>query len=295
MERNECKLKGCAPIGQEDSDTCLGASGVSQGGGSDVTEGASGGGGSVKRWCRDAATLWPSGKVPAMRDNVTIAAGVVVELDCDTAILNRLDIFGTLRFLDTADRTLEAHFVHVAAETGALYVGTEAAPFQHTAKLRIHGARSSPVYPNSGLGSKFIAIFGMAEFIGRSRPSRVFTALLRDAKAGDTFIYFNSSDTVGWADGDEIVLTSSGLTSSEAELRTLLSIKSNATHATARLSEPLAFPHYGANTASYSSSTTVNIPGEVAHVGSSGGTSLNIIVEGVEGAAAAYTGTDGLS
>lgn len=80
------------------------------------------------------------------------------------------------------------------------------------------------------------------------------------------------------------------------------SIKSNQTHATARLSEPLAFAHYGTNTGAYSPSMRVNIPGEVAHVGSaasvgstSGSGSLNIIIEGVEGAAAAYTGTDGLS
>jgi hypothetical protein len=55
----------------------------------------------------------------------------------------------------------------------------------------------------------------------------------------------------------------SGLTSAEAELRTIVSINFNATHAVVRVSETLAFAHYGANTAAYSTSRRVDIPGEV--------------------------------
>jgi hypothetical protein len=40
------------------------------------------------------------------------------------------------------------------------------------ARIRIHGSRTSPVYPNSGLGSKFIAVFGVMELIGRPRPAK---------------------------------------------------------------------------------------------------------------------------
>jgi hypothetical protein len=42
------------------------------------------------------------------------------------------------------------------------------------------------------------------------RPyTKVFAPLLVDAGAGDSFVYFKASDAAGWADGDQILLTSS--------------------------------------------------------------------------------------
>ena len=54
----------------------------------------------------------------AEADNVTVHEGWVLTLDgCTTAIANRVDVYGTLRFEDGSDSTLRARYIHVAAGT----------------------------------------------------------------------------------------------------------------------------------------------------------------------------------
>jgi hypothetical protein len=71
--------------------------------------------GKVASWCEAGSDWWV---VPGASEDVTIPAGATVTLDgCTTALVGRVDVYGTLRFKDGADSRLRAHYVHVAART----------------------------------------------------------------------------------------------------------------------------------------------------------------------------------
>ena len=150
LQRNECPPAGC----DLDTDRCLGDARVSF----DGSSSSSNEDGDVD-WCEHP---------PAKGANMTIAAGSTATLSgCTTALLNRIDIFGTLRFVDGAVSTLRAQYIHVAAYTGRLEAGTTDSPFMSEARIQLYGRRSTPSYPNSGLGSKFLAVFGELSLVGR--------------------------------------------------------------------------------------------------------------------------------
>ena len=72
---------------------------------------------------------------------------------------------------------MRAHYIHVAARTGRLEAGTEEAPFRSSARIELHGHRSTPPYPNSGLGSKFLAVFGTLSLVGGFHIKYMFASL----------------------------------------------------------------------------------------------------------------------
>ena len=83
-------------------------------------------------------------------------------------------------------------------------------------------------YPNSGLGSKFLAVFGELSLVGKPRPvlsagQQWWAQLAATAFAGDTTIALPATwaTEMGLIPGDELVLAPSGLVWNESETVTI--------------------------------------------------------------------------
>jgi hypothetical protein len=126
------------------------------------------------RWS-DRAT-W-GGELPGPGADVIVPAGATVVLDTDTASLGTLRIEGTLRFGDT-DVELKADAIQV---TGALQIGTAAAPHPHRATVTLTGQPAAR--GNDGLARGLNVIGGRLELHGAA-PQPVWTRLAEHAGAG---------------------------------------------------------------------------------------------------------------
>ena len=92
-------------------------------------------------WC-GTHTNWST---PTDEANVTILAGQTVTLaGCTTAIINKLDIFGTLQFVEGSDSVLRARYIHVA-QAGRLEAGTLEHPFNSSARIQL--LETVPLHP----------------------------------------------------------------------------------------------------------------------------------------------------
>ncbi|MEO6388668.1 MAG: G8 domain-containing protein, partial [Croceibacterium sp.] len=81
------------------------------------------------------ASAWPSGKVPAAGEAVTIPRGTEVTLDVSPPELRSLTVLGKLTFADERDLALTTDWIYVPG--GELQIGTEASPFQHNATITL--------------------------------------------------------------------------------------------------------------------------------------------------------------
>jgi hypothetical protein len=152
----------------------------------------------VLRWS-DKAT-W-GGVLPTANSEVVIPAGKVILLDTDTPALAGLRIEGTLRF-DRRNTNLRAGYINL---TGALEIGTAAAPFTQKAVITLDGA---PQAVNDGVSRGITVTGGRVEIYGNA-PSPVWTKLNDHANAGatslkvkDTLTNWNAGDTVAVAPTD---------------------------------------------------------------------------------------------
>lgn len=173
---------------------------------------------------------------------MTIHADQFVEIDVDTAILDKLEINGWVQFSNTTSATLKARQVFV--RKGKLVSGSAANPtdsgIKHTVEL--HGERGdNTLYfdPNIEPGNKVLAVTGMLEMYGA--PKTPWVKLTRSANAGDTQLYLEKVE--GWAAGDKIVVAPSSFNKDEFEERTITRFdrKDNIVWFT----EPLKYFHAG--------------------------------------------------
>ncbi len=186
------------------------------------------------RWS-DTRT-WNNGRVPRAGDDVIVPAGRTVLLDVSPP-LRSLTIAGTrtaLVFEDSFDRTLTVGAINVSGATFA--VGTKARPFIHRAVIRLVGSSSEP---------PMLAVYGTnarLELFGE--PERTaWTRLAQTAQAGADTVTLTDAVT-RWRPGDRLVVAPTGYTASEAETRTVRSVRG----ATVQLDAPLALRHFGAVT-----------------------------------------------
>jgi cell migration-inducing and hyaluronan-binding protein len=77
------------------------------------------------------ASAWPSGKVPAAGEEVTIPRGTEMVLDVSPPALRSITVQGKLTFADERDLALTTDWIYVPG--GEVQIGTEASPFQHNA------------------------------------------------------------------------------------------------------------------------------------------------------------------
>ena len=202
----------------------------------------------------------PSGGCPVPGENVEIPYGFEVTLDVPPCSLNqpvstdggftcdcvpkfgRLTVTGTLEFEDTLDVSLDADTILV---WGTFQVGTRDSPFQHQARITLHGSISSNTLVVSNdhyLGNKVIAVFGDMLLYGQ--PIAVDRAkLAAPAAPGDTHIVLDRA--VAWEGGSTIVLAPTGTNPFEIETVVVTAVLGGKTLV---LASPLLNPHAAATT-----------------------------------------------
>jgi hypothetical protein len=183
------------------------------------------------RWS-DPAT-WPSKKVPAAGEKVTIAKDKQVILDVNTPALGGVTVEGKLSFADNADVELTTEWVMIHGE---LAIGTEAKP--HTRKATITLTDNVKEESMMGMGDRGIMISGGTLNLHGDRK-HTWTKLAATAEAGATSIQV--LDAKGWRVGDEIVLASTDFNPRQAERRTISAIQGN----TITLDKKLDYMHFG--------------------------------------------------
>ena len=161
----------------------------------------------VLRWS-DPAT-WPNRVLPAEGAQVLVPKGATMLLDTSTASLGSLRVEGTLRF-DEKDVTLQSQWIVVS---GALEIGTEAAPFQHRATIVLTGNDSTS--DATAEGSKVLALTGAGQLELHGAKRTTWARLASTAAKGATQLIVDRP--VDWTAGDRIVLASTDYDPLQAE------------------------------------------------------------------------------
>ena len=213
------------------------------------------------------ASAWPSGKVPAAGEEVTIPRGTEMVLDVSSPALRSITVQGKLTFADERDLDLVTDWIYVPG--GEVQIGTEASPFQHNATITLTDTvRGEDV---NTMGDRGIMLMGGTLNLHGTRD-HTWTKLSSTAEAGANSI--NVLDASEWRVGDEIVLASTDFNPRQAERRTITRVSGN----TISFAEPLEYMHYGEITFG------VDERGEVAML------TRNIKVQASEDAAESYFG-----
>ena len=180
------------------------------------------------------ASAWPSGKVPAAGEAVTIPRGTQVVLDVTPPTLRSLTVQGKLSFADKSDLELATDWIYVPG--GELEIGTEANPFTHKATItltdRVKGEDINT------MGDRGIMLMRGTLSLHGDRE-HTWTKLAGTAGKGATRI--EVLDAAGWRRGDEIVLASTDFDPRQAERRTITAINGNSL----TLDKPLEYMHFG--------------------------------------------------
>ncbi|MBO9574866.1 MAG: G8 domain-containing protein [Sphingobium sp.] len=180
------------------------------------------------------ASAWPSGKVPAAGEAVTIPRGTEVVLDVTPPVLRSITVQGKLTFLDKKDIGLTTDWIYVPG--GELQIGTEAHPYQHNASITLTDTVKDEDV--NTMGDRGIMLMRGTLNLHGDR-AHTWTKLAKTAKAGASGI--TVLDAKGWRKGDEIVLASTDFNPRQAERRTITAIRGNAL----TLDKPLAYMHFG--------------------------------------------------
>lgn len=212
------------------------------------------------RWS-DAAS-WPSGRVPAEGEAVTLPAGASLLLDVSPPRLGSLTIpaGSALVFADTSDLTLATDWIMLE---GTLAIGSEARPYTHQATVLL--TNSVPGEDVMGMGDRLIGVMGgTLELHGQKRLP--WTRLAATARAGSTTLTLQTA--AAWAPGDLLGLASTDYDPAQSEQVTVRSVAGN----TVTLSSPLKYTHWG---------DTESIGGQmVAEQAEVGLLSRNVLIEG---------------
>nr|WP_166174897.1 G8 domain-containing protein [Altererythrobacter segetis] len=213
------------------------------------------------------ASAWPSGKVPAAGEEVTIPRGTEVILDASPPELRSLTIQGKLSFADKRDIEIKTDWIYVPG--GTLEIGTAAAPYRHKATITL--TDNVPGENVNTMGDRGIMLLnGTLELHGNRTHS--WTKLAATAERGARQI--RVLDASEWRAGDEIVLASTDYNPRQAERRTVTAVNGN----TLSFAQPLEYMHYGQITYG------VDERGEVGML------TRNIKVQASEDAAKSYFG-----
>ena len=213
------------------------------------------------------ASAWPSGRVPAAGEEVTIPRGTEMMLDVSPPELRSLTVQGKLTFVDERDLALTTDWIYVLG--GELQIGTEAQPFTHKAVItladKVEGENVNT------MGDRGIMLMqGTLNLHGNRTNS--WSKLSATAAAGATAI--EVLDASGWRVGDEIVLASTDFNPRQAERRTVTAVEGNRVS----FAEPLEYMHFG------------EITFDVDQRGEVGLLTRNILVQASEDAAQSYFG-----
>jgi cell migration-inducing and hyaluronan-binding protein len=180
------------------------------------------------------AAAWPSGKVPAAGEEVTIPRGTEMVLDVSPPALRSITVQGKLTFADERDLDLVTDWIYVAG--GEVQIGTAAKP--HTRKATITLTDTVKGEDINTMGDRGIMLMrGTLNLHGDRENS--WTKLSKTAQKGtDRIEVLNAA---GWRAGDEIVLASTDFNPRQAERRRVTAVSGN----TLTLDRPLEYMHFG--------------------------------------------------
>jgi len=187
---------------------------------------------------------WMTGVVPTCGQDVVIPANKEIVLDTTPCRLGNIIVYGKLSFLDNDDRFLQCSTITVY---GTLQVGTQAAPFQHRARILLFGTPASPsvtVSNTVNVGKKVIVVFGRLDLWGTPRMTP-WTKLAATAMPGDTSIALAAP--CDWTSGDMIAIT--GTEYNAEEMETLQVANVSADGLTVTLMDPISFRHFAGSMA----------------------------------------------
>ena len=180
------------------------------------------------------ASAWPSGKVPAAGEAVTIPRGTEVLLDVSPPELRSITVQGKLTFVDGRDLALTTDWIYVPG--GELQIGTEAKPFTHKATITL--TDNVPGEDMHTMGDRGIMLqAGTLNIHGNRTHSWTKLAATAEKGARQSQVL----DAKEWKPGDEIVLASTDYNPRQAERRTITAVNGN----TLSFAEPLAYMHFG--------------------------------------------------
>jgi cell surface hyaluronidase len=208
------------------------------------------------------------GTLPAAEDDVSIPSGLSVVLDADVEC-GAIVVSGVLE-VQRADRTLLCDSLLVQGAGSEFRVGAANDRFTQNFILTLKGLPTETTM--ASMGAKILGAHngGTLNIHGRDRVE--WTKLGAHANPGATSMTL--ATPVDWAVGDTILVTSSRLSWTEAETRTITAVNGN----TVSFTQPLAFFHCG-NTLTKTRSTdgkswTADLRAEVGLL------SRNIRIEG---------------
>lgn len=143
---------------------------------------------------------WPSRRVPAAGEAVTIPAGTNVLLDVSPPALASLTIAGALVF-DQQDLALTVGWIML--HDGTLAIGSEQQPFTRQARITLNAA--DPAEDVMGMGTRGLLLMGRSRLdLFGSPPAVAWTQLGDHAAAGSTSLTLK--EPVPWRAGDQIVI-----------------------------------------------------------------------------------------
>ena len=220
-----------------------------------------------------ATRTWEGGELPVAGDTVVIPKGRTIVLDVSPPLLQLLIVEGALIF-DHQDLHLQSRYIVV--KDGLLQVGTEAAPFQHSARITLHGKRNALELPT--YGAKNIMVHnGVLDLHGKDYGP-TWTMLDGHATNGTTSI--TVEDATQWEVGQSIVIAPTGFEFDEYDEAVITAVSNGGR--TFELDRPLRHSHWG---------TIQTIEGEASNGGQQytidtraevGLLSRNVVVEGDE-------------
>ncbi|KAG1658047.1 hypothetical protein FOA52_004206 [Chlamydomonas sp. UWO 241] len=225
---------------------------------------------------RDGTLLWSDaetwstreGGAPQAGDNVTIPYGWDLVIDVDTPLMEALVVQGNVTFSRHANVTLSSTYILVFG-TGYLWAGQRHAPHpaNATATISLSGSRDTPDFVVSdelNLGSKVLAALngGRLDLYGTPVPTR-WARLSAFSETGDEALVVEG-ESLGWPVGGRVVVASSSWNPWQAEVRTIASAFTDATHGTTTLllASPLSHPH-SAHTRTYPGLPMIDMRAEV--------------------------------
>ena len=184
-------------------------------------------------------TTWDGATVPTAFDQVTIPAGITVELS-STQVAQTITVNGTLRVAGNTSVEMLVQWIMVMGPDALFEVGTVSDPFPavYDFTLTLVGENTGSLM--MAMGEKFLGAMNGGRIELHGAPKVSWTRLGNSVFDGETQL--TTVDPVDWEVDDEIVVVSSRLNWTEAEQRTINAISSDGL--TLSLNAALLSPHF---------------------------------------------------
>ncbi|KAM3144741.1 hypothetical protein pb186bvf_003050 [Paramecium bursaria] len=179
---------------------------------------------------------WGGVVFPSDGDSVVVEAGQTLVVDTITPKLVQIISQGSIVFQDGQPTSLDAHYIVVSE--GIFQIGTETQPHLSPVSITLRGVWEDVQMPS--FGNKVLGCHECTLDIHGKPRNPTWTLLTTTATSGDTTITVD--DPIDWQAGEKIVIMSSEVEHTQAEVRTIVSVNNQVI----TLDQPLLHKHYSA-------------------------------------------------